>query len=192
MFSAANPYVSGGAMRPMRGGRRQSRMRVPVAKGKGGQPDLSKHPWFWHPDRPQFTKPSIELVVKLEAVHPDFGVSWNPNVERWQLWARDRKVTHPVCSGWKLVAVCEWDGQYVALDERVLALAYSRCSRYAGHGNEYWQRIEAELARDKAAASRAHQNEIEAGAKDYWDHTRIQVSMCGPSSGSKFASCHSE
>ena len=45
---------------------------------------------------------------------------------------------------------------------------------------------------DGHAAVAPHLDPIGAGAKDYWDHTRIQVSMFGKSSGSKFAQSHAE
>ena len=57
-------------------------------------------------------------------------------------------------------------------------------------GKDYWARIEQEAQRDKAQEDADREHHLEDVGSDQWDHTKIQVSMCGHSSGSKFVNHH--
>ncbi len=82
------------------------------------------------------------------------------------------------------------EGQYVPLDARILAAVYEQSGRQWGTGKQYWSRVEQEAQRDKDQREAVREQHVEDVGSDHWDHTKIQVSMCGPSSGSKFVNHH--
>ncbi len=159
--------------------------RVPVAKA--AKVDQAVLPHFWHPDRPQFTKPPVAFLNKLEAIHPAFAVAWNPERHRWVLWAKNTRITYKLCPGWQLVLVWESaEGNYRPLDERLLALAADRCARHVGDGKRYIERVIGEMERDKRKAEEQIADERNQWCRDrveYWKPKNV-------GSGSKFSTYH--
>ena len=80
--------------------------------------------------------------------------------------------------------------RYVPLDDRALAAVYEQSGFKWGSGKQYWARIEDESRRDHEARDRTREQLVDDVGSAQWDHTRIQVSMRGPSSGSKFVNHH--
>ena len=75
-------------------------------------------------------------------------------------------------------------------DERVLAEIVNRSPRKHGNGRQYFERVMAEIDKDRKAKRTAHQDVIGQHARDRWDFAQIKVSMAGKSSGSKFTNHH--
>jgi len=78
----------------------------------------------------------------------------------------------------------------VPLDARIFAAIFEQSGMKWDSGKEYWARIEQEAQRDKEREHADREQHLEDAGADHWDHTKIQVSMCGHSSGSKFVKHH--
>lgn len=163
--------------------------RFPVAKPKRLGPE--HNPWYWNPNHPAIRLGPSDFRKRIQEIDPAYEVTWNPIRERWQVFARSPKINHPICQGWKLVFVVEEDGEYVPLDERTLAKAWDRSVRKWGDFNVYWNRIENEIVRGQEKREEERADSTRYGAGEYFDYTKIKVSMAGPSSGSKFTKYHS-
>ena len=148
-----------------------------------------ENPWFWNPGRAGVVSAPDWFMKKVRDVDPDgfVRIVWNPIRERWQVWARDYKVNHKICQGWKLLFVVEFDGEYVPLDNRTLAVLYQRSGRKWGNLHEYWLAVEQAMERDRELAARNRNDDVQHSAGDYWDYMKIK----NIGSGSKFANHHS-
>lgn len=82
-------------------------------------------------------------------------------------------------------------GDYLPLDERVLARLYSASAAQWGNGKRYFEAVTAQLEREKAAREKQAHNDLIDAAMPSWEHSQIKVSGFGKSSGSKFATYHS-
>ena len=72
----------------------------------------------------------------------------------------------------------------------MFAAVYEQSGFKWGNGRHYWARIEDEAQRDRDATDAQREQYMDDVGAAQWDHTKIQVSMCGPSSGSKFVNHH--
>ena len=146
---------------------------------------------FWHPNRFGVTYAPDRFRKKLKDIHADLDATWHPARERWLVWYRRPRIAHQLCPGWLLLFVVE-DSQnrYVPLDDRALAAVYEQSGFKWGSGKQYWARIEDESRRDHEARDRTREQLVDDVGAAQWDHTRIQVSMRGSSSGSKFVNHH--
>ena len=142
---------------------------------------------FWHPNRFGVRFAPEIFRRRLQSMHHDLDVTWHPLKERWLVWYRRPRIEN----GWLLLFIAE-DSQhrFVPLDERIMAACYEQSGFKWGSGKAYWSRIEDEAERDKAARDADREQGLEDAGSDHWDHTKIQISMCGQSSGSKFAKHH--
>ena len=147
-------------------------------------PETSK--WFWHPNRASVRFGPAHFRKELKALNKDLEITWHPLDEEWLIWNRSPRFQHKLCQGWTLLfPVAPWN-----LDNRVFALLYSRWMASFGGAKGYFDRIEAEMARDKERADTVRADSVREGAGDYYDSTQISVSMFGKSNGSKFANHH--
>jgi hypothetical protein len=80
--------------------------------------------------------------------------------------------------------------EFVPLDARILAACYEQSGFKWGSGKQYWARIEDEAQRETQQRDTEREDTLDDIGSDQWDHTKIQVSMRGPSSGSKFVNHH--
>lgn len=167
---------------------------VPIEKPSAfNRPGPEFHSWFWHPFRVgvRFAPASFMKRVRELEITPRIEITWNPIREFYQVWQEDFKINHPICHGWKLLFnVADNDG-YCPLDERVMWKLYDRSIQLNpanGYSlKKYWDRIEAEMARDEAAAERKRDDDRIQATNPVFDHSQISVSMRGHSNGSKFA-----
>ena len=164
-------------------------IRVPVATPS--PPPIEEGLQFWHPNRFGVKFAPDEFRKKLKGVHGDLDATWHPSTERWIVWYRRPRITHPLCPGWMLLFVVEDSEQrYVPLDDRTLAAVYEQSGFKWGSGKKYWARIEEQAQRDHDARDKTRDDLLDDIGSAQWDHTKIQVSMCGKSSGSKFVRHH--
>ncbi len=146
---------------------------------------------YWHPQRFGAKTAPDWFRHQLKAIHDDLDITWHPVKERWLIWYRRPRIQHHACPGWMLLFEAEnSEGQYVPLDARILAAVYERSGRLWGTGKQYWSRVEQEAQRHKDQREAVREQHVEDVGSDHWDHTKIQVSMCGQSSGSKFVNHH--
>jgi hypothetical protein len=146
---------------------------------------------FWYPGRFGVKFAPDEFQQKLQALHPDLEATWHPIKERWLIWYKRPRIKNPHSPGWMLLFVVEDSaGDFVPLDARTLALVYKQSGFTWGSGKKYWARIEEEILRDRAKVDTDREAVLEDVGSDRWDHTKIQVSMRGPSNGSKFTRHH--
>lgn len=171
------------------GGRSSQPFSQPIAKPQARGPE--HNPWWWHPNRvgvrggPEWFE---RQLAEFDQHEGRLAITWNPITEKWQIWARKPTLRTPICQGWLLLFPVE----PTELDNRVFARLYAASTRAWGGGKAYFDRIVSEMERDKERRDAAASQEARDIAGDYYDHTKIQISMRGPSSGSKFASSHSE
>jgi hypothetical protein len=162
---------------------------VPVASQT--PPPVEEELHFWHPQRFGVIFAPDRFRKKLKGVHVDLDVTWHPVQHRWLVWYRRPRITNKLCPGWLMLFVVEDSEQrYVPLDDRALAAVYEQSGFKWGSGKKYWARIEEQAQRDHEARDNERENLLDDVGSDQWDHTKIQVSMCGPSSGSKFVRHH--
>lgn len=150
--------------------------------------------WWFTPDRPETRsrRPDPTFLHKLERDFPGLiVVNWHPIRQRWQVWTRSPRIKTPYCRGWLLLFFVEdREGGYLPLDERVLFQIWDRSQRKWGDGVKYFNRIVAEMKRDQMLRDKYNDQECDDRSSDYWNHTKIQVSMRGKSSGNKFVKHH--
>ena len=162
---------------------------VPLAKGEA--PPVEDSPSFWHPQRFGVKYAPNAFRKRLRLIHPDLDATWHPLRERWLVWYRRPRIAHRVAPGWLLLFIAETSThEYVPLDERVLAAVYEQSGFKWGSGKKYWARVEEEAKREKELADDSRNQHVHDVGGDYYDHTKIQVSMRGHSSGSKFVEHH--
>ena len=146
---------------------------------------------FWHPNRFGVQRAPTAFRSRLPALHPDLDITWHPARERWLVWYKRPRVQHHLCPGWLLLFVVEDSNHnYVPLDERIFAVIYEQSGFKWENGKQYWARIESEAQRERERGDATREQHIEDVGAGQWDHSKIQISMCGPSSGSKFVNHH--
>ena len=151
-------------------------------------PPPESSPWWWHPDRVGVTGPPQWFDKQLKDFDPDLRVTWNRYEERWYVWMRHPKLVTRLCWGWKLLfCLKHLDGSYCPLDNRLFAKLYDISASRWSSGIDYFRRIEAEMERDREKRVVDREDNVGWHARDFWQHTLPQISMCGPSNGSKFA-----
>lgn len=131
--------------------------------------------------------PSFERM--LESFDPEGGLkcTWNPILERWQLWAPAPRMQHKVCQGWRLLFIHNGpSGEYLPLDERVLARLEWASARVHGSAKGYFARIQSEMERDEENKQKRLAAEAIDQAMPYWEHSRIK----NIGKGSKFSTYH--
>ena len=154
-------------------------------------PPLETELKYWHPNRFGVELAPQRFRDDLQSVHPDLDVTWHPVKERWLVWYKRPRIQHHRSKGWLLLFVVEDSGgQYVPLDTRALAACYEQSGFKWGSGKKYWARVEEESQREQMERDADREQLLSDVGSDRWDHTRIQVSMRGHSSGSKFVNHH--
>lgn len=149
------------------------------------------NPWFWNPARGSVKTAPPSFTEELAQTDPNLAVTWNPITERWQVWDRCSRVNHKICKGWRLLFIHkDVDGGYLPLDERVFARLYHASSDKHGSAIKYFDRVAAEMQRDREKAEAAALDDTIQHAMESFNHSQISVSMHGKSSGSKFSDYH--
>lgn len=171
---------------------RKARPDFRVATQKPREASIETLPVFWSPRLAGVRGPEEAFRAKLSAFDSTLAVTWNPHLERWQLWVKDPRVTYPLCAGWRLLFIHNGpSGEHLPLDERLFARIYSCSAAHLGgiSGKQYFNRIVSEMERDKARSDAEFAQESRDRAGEVWDHAQIKVGY-GPSSGSKFSTYH--
>ena len=161
--------------------------------------DLSaaKHPtipppeamhWFWSPSKVDIEFAPKWFLDKLHQVDPDLTITWDKWNEVWLVWMKQPRFQSKYVQGWLLLFPVRYsDGSYMPLDERLFARLYAASAQKWGRGKDYFLAIERVMERDKERATLNRNSDVRHAAGEYYDHMKIQTSMCGPSNGSKFA-----
>ena len=155
-------------------------------------PDIETHPWYWNPNRIGAVQAPSWFMTRVEEISEILDVRMNPVTRKWGVWARSPRFSHPVCQGWRLLFVHQdAAGGTMPLDERLLARLHYVDMKNSS-ARVYFDRIQSEAAREKAARERQYeQDTMDLAMERGWDHSRISVSMRGKSNGSKFSDYHS-
>ena len=160
-------------------------VRLPIARPR--PPPIETTLQFWHPGRFGVQYAPAPFRAELQALHPELDITWHPTRERWLVWYKRPRIK----LGWLLLLVVEDSAQrYVPLDARLFAAIYEQSGCKWGNGKQYWARVESEAQRERDMQRAERTQEIEDIGSDRWDHTKIQISMCGHSNGSKFVNHH--
>lgn len=156
----------------------------PISKPKPLGPE--HNPWFWNPFNVSVRLGPDDFRREIKQIDEKYEITWNPITERWQVFARDPKINHKICRGWKLVFVCEDYGQYIPLDQRTLAKAWDRSMKKWGSPNIYWQNIENRILEETQRSETRHEDVVGYSAGEYYDYLKPKVGY-GRSNGSKCA-----
>ena len=145
-------------------------------------------PHFWYPGLAGVRTPPESFKAELERFDPTLKVTWNPIIERWQVWEPSPKLTYKLCPGWRLLFIHKGpSGEYLPLDDRLFARLYHASRAKWVSGKQYFDRLASEMTRDREKTeAQARQDSLDAGL-DFWKTTQISMSMRGKSNGSKFA-----
>lgn len=167
----------------------QMKMQVPTRVGPA---DPESHPWWWNPNRIGAYQAPAWFIEKVQEIAPELDVRWNGFTRKWQVWVRTPRFNQPICQGWRMLFVHhDSDGRALPLDERLLGRLHFIDMKNSS-AKAYFDRLQSEMARDKASRERALKQEtMDMAIERGWDHSRIQVSMRGQSDGSKFSKYHS-
>jgi hypothetical protein len=166
---------------------RRGGFSIPV-KTKPEKVGPEEMPHFWSPTLAGVRTAPEWFKEELERFDPTIKVTWNPIIERWQVWMPAPTITFKFCRGWRLLFIHQGpDGGYLPLDDRLFARLYHASAAKWGSGKQYFDRLAAEFERDRAKAeAAARQVSLDRGI-DFWKTTQISVSGCGKSTGSKFS-----
>jgi hypothetical protein len=144
---------------------------------------------YWHPQRFGVDRGPADFNAKLRQCFGDeVAVTWHPLRARWIGWAKSQRLTQTKQCGWQLLFVVEtsW-GDGLPLDNRTIAAFASQSRRLNGSARQYWDRIEAEIQRDHEKRSQHKRDDLHDWSHEMWQHWKPQISMRGPSNGSKMA-----
>ena len=157
-----------------------------ISKPKALGPE--HNPWFWNPYNVSAVRAPKAFMEKIRSVDPEgtLDVIWNPIRERWGVFMKSRAINHPICRGWKLLFLVELNGEYIPLDERVLAVLYERSGRRYGNLWEYWIKVEQALDRDRERVEATNRQATMDAAGDYYDFMKVK----NYGSGSKYSQYH--
>lgn len=161
-----------------------------IAKVQKVGPEFNQ--WFWHPARVGVRKaPPWFLGPLKDQMGSELDITWNPMIERWQIWSKAPGLSHPICQGWRLLFIHNGpSGEYLPLDERVYARLYAASASKHGSAKAYFDRICAEFERDEEKKDARLSQEAVDQAMPFYDHSQIKVAMRGQSNGSKFSTYH--
>jgi hypothetical protein len=161
--------------------------RMPVARPQViPGPEVS--PWYWNPNRFGIKLAPESFRDQLHNLGEELEATWNPVKERWQLWARTNAIQSKLCSGWRLLFIHSGpSGEYLPLDERVLARLYHASALKHGDARKYFDRVASEIMRDREKAEQdQYQDTMDRAMERGWDYTRIK----NIGRGSKFSNYH--
>ncbi len=143
--------------------------------------------WYWNPNRPGVKSAPDWFMEKLHDVGEELSCTWNPITERWQVFSRAPRLQHPICSGWKLLFVHETASkEYLPLDERLFARLYAASVMEHGSARRYFERITAEIERDRAKREADRLDETIQMGMEVFNHSQIR----NIGNGSKFSTYH--
>jgi hypothetical protein len=169
--------------------RRLAPFRQPISKPQS----LSREhiTAFWNPNHPSVQFAPQWFMKQLHDIDEELSCTWNPIIERWQVFAKAPKLQHPIARGWRLLFIHrDAMGRHLPLDERVLARVYSCSARVYGNGKKYFDHIMSLQEREREQREKQYQQDLIDSAMPSFEHQKIQVSGFGKSSGSKFSTYH--
>lgn len=163
---------------------RQHQLTVPTSPARLPEAAI---PHYWSPRRYGIQYAPDWFRTKLHAVLPTLEVVWSPYHERWLVWEQSPNVTHRFCAGWSLKFLWQGaEGEYLPLDERLLADLYARDFRRYGGAVRYFDRLVSEMEDDLAKQKTETTARIADIREDYLQYRRIK----NIGRGSKFALHH--
>lgn len=146
--------------------------------------------WFHSPSRYGVMFAPESFSRALREISEDLRVTWNFHAQRWMCWARSARIQNQYSQGWNLLFVHNGpDGGYLPLDERLLARIHTCDTQNTGGALRHFDRVMAEMERDKEKAKAKTSGENMDIAMESFDHAQIKVGY-GKSNGSKFSTYH--
>lgn len=147
--------------------------------------------WYWNPGRAGVRLGPEWFRDKLKMLGDELEVTWDAYNERWCIFMKQPRVTHPLGRGWTLLfKVQNADGTFAPLDEQVLGRLFFASQKRWGSGQKYWEAMEREAERERLTAEKDEfQNTMDQSMESF-DHSQISVAMRGKSNGSKFSDYH--
>lgn len=150
--------------------------------------DPTLNPWWWNPRQDAATPAPDWFRRQLHSIDPDIEVVWNRVRQRWQVWFKTARIQNKFVQGWNLLFIHhDAEGNYLPLDERLFARLHACSARANGPAKKYFNRIMDEHERDAEKREQRLSQEAVDRAMPQFDYSKIKVSGCGPSNGSKFS-----
>jgi hypothetical protein len=154
----------------------------PIVRPSKKGPEVIPH--FWNPNNVSIKLAPEWFRDELKRLDPDLEMTWNPVEERWQLFVKSPRMQHPLCHGWRLLFIHHAaDGSYLPLNELVFARIASIDGRRQGDAVKYFDRVVAEMNRDKEMREKKWRQDTIDAAMPSWEHSQIK----NIGKGSKFA-----
>lgn len=167
---------------------------VPLNQHTGPPPPPDVLPWYWDPQREGVKPPPAAFARQLREIDPDLRVCFNPVLERWVLWFKNPRIgTEPgfpafLRPGWQLLMIWEHpiSHDYLPLTELLFHNIYVISRGRIGGAKQYYDRIQANIEREKAERDATYQNDRQAQQADF--RSSLQISSAGR--GNRFALHH--
>lgn len=133
------------------------------------------NPWYWNPNRVSIKFAPDWFMKQVREIGDELSITWNPIIERWQVWGRAPRINNPICQGWRLLFVHnDADGGYLPLDETVLARLYACSVLEHGSAKRYFDRVLQEKIREEEERERRFNQESQDRAEDYRQYGQIK------------------
>ena len=169
--------------------RRGEPFTIPVNQPKGPPPGPEILPWYWHPDREGVQPPPAAFAERLAEIDPDLRVCFSPVHERFLIWVKSPRSKNSLCTGWLLLFI--WEDpitkEFMPLTELVFHNIFYIARDKFPRAEAYFERIQADIAKAKAAREAAYQNDRKAEQRERF--SGFQISTAGK--GNKAALHHS-
>jgi hypothetical protein len=121
---------------------------------------------------------------KLEDLDPNLAITRDNYNQVWCIWLRAPRFAHKLCWGWKLLFTEK------VLGDHIFARLYEASTDRWGSGKKYFEAIQREFERDREMKEKQSTQDTVDQAMESFEHSRIKVSGCGASNGSKFSTYH--
>lgn len=149
---------------------------VSIEVAKPGSLGPEHNPWFWNPGLYGARLAPHPFRESLHEVDPDLEATWNPILEKWAIFYRTPRVTHPISRGWRLLFFVQDENRsYVPLDERTLAKCWEISGRKWGSAAKYMDAVHREAVREREQQDKALSDEDWYLAGEYHDFTRPKI-----------------
>lgn len=167
----------------------RTQFAVPLNQRVGPPPGPEILPWYWHPNREGAQPPPTAFQEQLARIDPDLAVCFSPVHERWLIWVKNAQRVNSLCTGWQLIFLWEHPvtHAFLPLNELVFHNLYLVMASRFPNAIAYFDSIQAEMAKEKAAKEARHQDDRKTTQREF--RASLQISSAGQ--GNRSALYHS-
>lgn len=161
--------------------RQGEQFTVPLNQRTGPTPGPEILPWYWHPEREGAVPPPAAFAEQLVRIDPDLRVCYSPVHERWLVWVKNESRKNSLCAGWALIFLWEHPTTHemLQLGELIFHNLFLVSRQRFPNAVGYYEKIESEIAKTKAAREKTYQDDRRASQKDIRDSWKISTAGKG-------------